>query len=59
MFLYSVNFIMFFRELFIRCCWVYAVLSVTRVGRYYRVTIPREVRKLLRVLLINYLKIIH
>jgi len=23
------------------------VLSVTRVGRYYRTTIPREVRKLL------------
>ena len=26
-----------------------AVLSVTRVGRYYRTTIPREVRKLLGV----------
>jgi bifunctional DNA-binding transcriptional regulator/antitoxin component of YhaV-PrlF toxin-antitoxin module len=25
------------------------VLSVTRVGRYYRTTVPREVRKLLGV----------
>jgi len=28
---------------------VMPVLSVTRVGRYYRTTIPREVRKLLDI----------
>ena len=40
---------MYYRVFYSECCRVYACVSCDSVGRYYRMIIPREVRRLLSI----------